>query len=242
MKPTLPRTKLAAAVGLFLALASAWTGCARRESAPETRTIDVPGRGTASAMPDKIEWRLLIHCDAPSVAAAHDHVLAAETALLARAKSLGVPDRDFKTKDLRQGANWKWVNGQREPTNTYYSEMSLVLSLPGVAKYPAVAEKLFVDNALVVEGVDFEISKPEALRLKALANAIADAKAKAEFAAGQFGIRLGDVSRVNLLNQQPIFVGARVMGALAERSSGASLPALQPVKVSASVMVTYEIK
>lgn len=246
MKPSSPRPAVCALTFLAVVSLLAWTGCARhsRPNESSARTIAMQGQGNATAMPDKITWRLLIHCDAPSVEAAHSEVLAANSRLMARAKDLGLPKSDFKMTDWRQGANWKWVQGQREPTNTYYSELWLELSIADVSKYPAITDQLFVDNALIVEGVQFKSSKLDELRRQALAAAIADAKSRAEFAAKQLGVTLGPVRHLNVLGRIQVIEAApfAIQAALQINRTAEALPALHPISVKASVDLSYNIR
>jgi uncharacterized protein YggE len=91
-----------------------------------------------------------------------------------------------------------------------------------------------------VYGVNFSVDDPTKLQGVARANAIADAKARAQDLAGLTGVTLGDVISVSEVIGGPTPVFAAAVGA---RSLAAPVP-IQPgeLEVTMNVQVTYAIK
>src|SRR5581483_10260320 len=204
-------------------------------SAPPS-TVTVTGTGTASGTPDELGLALDVSAAASSVSAALDAASRSmgrvQDALLAD----GVAARDLQTSGLDVQPQYN----QQGAITGYTADEQLTAELHGLAK----AGKQITDavdaggDAVRVDSVQLDLTDQSArLIASARADAIADARTRAEQYATAAGRRLGDVLSIaegsTVVPVRPLTGGAMFGGAKPVPVSAGSQ------QVTASVTVVY---
>jgi uncharacterized protein YggE len=210
------------------------------------RTITVVGTGKASGAPDVAHVTVGVEALGPSLQQVVDDNKTKMAALLAALKAQGIADKDIRTTNynvfVENPQPPQPLEGGRAGTGplTYHVTNQVDVTVRDVAKLGDVLDKAVAAGANNVYGVNFSVDDPTKLQGVARANAIADAKARAQDLAGLTGVTLGDVISVSEVIGGPTPVFAAAVGA---RSLAAPVP-IQPgeLEVTMNVQVTYAIK
>jgi uncharacterized protein len=211
------------------------------------RTITVVGTGKASGAPDVAHFTVGVEAMGPSLQQVVDDNKTKMAALLAALKAQGIADKDIRTTSYNVFVEnpqppQPMVEGGKGGTGQliYHVTNQVDVTVRDVAKLGDVLDKAVAAGANNVYGVNFSVSDPTKLQGVARANAIADAKARAQDLAGLTGVTLGDVISVSEVIGSP---GPVFAAAVEARSLAAPVP-IQPgeLEVSMSVQVTYAIK
>ena len=211
------------------------------------RTITVVGMGKASGTPDVAHVNVGVDTQGPSLQQVVDDNKTKMTALLAALKAQNIADKDIRTSNYSV-----YVENQQPPQPAvegvkpgpgaiiYHVSNQVDVTVRDITKLGDVLDKAVAAGANNVYGVNFSVDDPTKLQGVARANAIADAKARAQDLAGLTGVTLGDVISVSEVIGSPTPVFAAAVEA---RSLAAPVP-IQPgeLEVSMNVQVTYAIK
>ena len=212
------------------------------------RTITVVGMGKASGTPDVGHVDVGVETQGPSLQQVVDDNKTKMATLLAALKAQGIADKDIRT------SNYSVYTENPQPPQpmvegkggtgpiTYHVTNQVDVTVRDVAKLGDVLDKAVAAGANNVYGVSFSVDDPTKLQGMARADAIADAKARAQDLASLTGVTLGDVISVSeVINSPgPVFAGAVEARAY---STAAPVPIQTgELEVSMSVQVTYAIK
>ncbi len=214
------------------------------------RTITVVGTGKASGAPDVAHVTVGVESQGPALQAVVDDNKTKMATLLAALKAQGIADKDIRTTNYNVFVEnpqppQPMVEGAGKPAPgqlTYHVNNQVDVTVRDVAKLGDVLDKAVAAGANNVYGVTFSVDDPTKLQGMARANAIADAKTRAQDLAGLTGVTLGDVISVSEIISGPTPVFAADVGV---RSLAA--PAAVPIQtgeleVTMNVQVTYAIK
>jgi len=211
------------------------------------RTITVVGTGKASGAPDVAHVTVGVEAAGPALQAVVDDNKTKMAALLAALKAQGIADKDIRTTNYNVYVEnpqppQPMVEGGKPGTGpvTYHVTNQVDVTVRDVAKLGDVLDKAVAAGANNVYGVNFSVDDPTKLQGMARANAIADAKVRAQDLAGLTGVTLGDVISVSEVISGPTPVFAAAVEA---RSLAAPVPIQTgELEVSMNVQVTYAIK
>ena len=212
------------------------------------RTITVVGTGKASGTPDVAHVTVGVEALGPSLQAVVDDNKTKMAALLAALKAQGIADKDIRTTNYNvyvenpQPPQPMVEGGKPGSTGplTYHVTNQVDVTVRDIAKLGDVLDKAVAAGANNVYGVSFSVDDPTKLQGMARANAIADAKARAQDLAGLTGVTLGDVISVSEVIGGPTPVFAAAVEA---RSLAAPVPIQTgELEVNMNVQITYAIK
>jgi uncharacterized protein YggE len=235
---------------LMAALLVVVTGCSTAATAassatPPNRTITVVGTGKASGAPDVALVTIGVETRDASVQKAAEENNATMSALLEAVKALGIDEKDIQTSNYSVYADRKPVPSPRVEDEEMQDEQVEYVVNNQVRVTVRDLEKLgdLLDSAMEaganhIYGIGFTVDDPGALEAEARANAVADAKARAESLAELAGVQVGDVLSISEVIGGPVPIAAR------EAVSGMGLAApieVGELEVSLSVQVTYVI-
>jgi uncharacterized protein YggE len=180
------RTILAFAV--FLALAVP----AGAQDVPQRPQIRVSGEGTVSIEPDVAQLRAGVTTDAKTARDAAEANSRAMSAVMTAVKALGITERDVQTSRYAIQPIYE-QHGQpgRNRISGFQATNSLTLKLRQLDRVGEVIDRLTAAGANTLGGVEFIVSDPSKHLDEARAQAVADARRKAELYAKAAGVTLG---------------------------------------------------
>ena len=210
------------------------------------RTITVVGTGKASGAPDVAHVTVGVEALGPSLQQVVNDNKTRMAALLAALKAQGIADKDIRTTNYSV-----YVENPQPPQPVvegkagtgavvYHVANQVDVTVRDVAKLGDVLDKAVAAGANSIYGVNFSVDDPTKLQATARANAIADAKARAQDLAQLTGVTLGDVMSVSEVIGTP---GPLYAATMRDTGMGGGAP-IQPgeLEVAMNVQVTYAIK
>ncbi|WP_040675231.1 MULTISPECIES: SIMPL domain-containing protein [unclassified Nitrobacter] len=181
------RITLAIAVATVAALISR---PAQADAPPPT--ISVTGEATISAPPDLAEIEAGVTTDAKTAREASEANNAAMSKVLAALKSAGIAEKDYQTSRL--SLQPQYTNQNRSGPSVlsgYRATNRITVKLRDIAKMAGVIDAVTAAGANDIGGINFTVSNASKLLDHARAEAIADARRKAEIYAKAAGVSLG---------------------------------------------------
>jgi hypothetical protein len=229
MKTTFTAIVLAT-VALFAA-ASAATGA----HAAGSRTITVSGTGIVTSVPDEAQFVFGVAVTGPTARAALGASSRRMTALIAAVKGQGVAPADLQTSQVALTPN---TNDSGSKILNFTASESLTVTTKAIAKAGAIVDAAVAAGANNVDGPSLGPSSQQALRQRALAAAIADARSRAVAIARAAHVQLGRVVTVTEDSSTPpiAFQGAA-------KAAAAPATPVEPgtVQTEEDVTVTFAI-
>jgi uncharacterized protein len=228
-----------AAAALLVLAAAALAGVGRPESAGGAGNqgsdgITVTGVGHVDTVPDEAEFSLGVTTKGRTAREA----LAANSAqmrrLIAALKAAGIDERDIKTQNVSVGANY---DGD-VTADGYSAHNSVSVLIRDLNRAGAVLEAASKAGANQVYGPSLSRSDRESLEAKALENAMANARKRAETLARAAGVGLG---RVTAIVESAESGGYEVYAARAGAADGEVPIERGTEEIQASVTVTFSI-
>jgi len=224
------------------------TGCSTATGAgsaatPPNRSITVVGMGKAYGTPDVANVTIGVETSDESVQKAVDDNAAKMTDIIAALKDLGIADKDIQTSNFSVWAEREpqrlEVEGAEGPV-TYRVNNQVSVKVRDLGLLGDVLDQVVAAGANNIYGIGFSVDDPSDLQAEARANAVEDARARAESLAELNGVQVGDV-----LSISEVITGA---GPVYERAAaavpyGAGAP-IEPgeLEVQMSVQITYAMQ
>jgi uncharacterized protein YggE len=175
------------------------TAGAQEVRAPEAAGITVVGDGVVRAVPDTTTVRLGVEVTARTPAEALTQTRERGERVLQRLRQLGLAEPDLQTTELNvfpiRGPS-REPGGDAETVTGYRGTITITAQVRDVNQVPVVLTAAFEVGANAVHGISFGIRDDAALRRQALLEAIADARPKAEAAAGAAGLTLTGIRAI----------------------------------------------
>ena len=188
---------------------------------PQAPYIQVSGHGELHVIPDMLIVSLTLEKTGMDATAARADVEARATKALALARKLGLVDKDIKAPAVTVYPQYEWHSGPdgdgKQVLVGQHVTRGITLTLRDTARYGELVDGLFAAGVTRLDGVSPDRSDRDALQRHALADAVTDARAKAEALAGSAGVHLGDVYSISdqsgSRGPRPIMMGAMAMSA-----------------------------
>jgi uncharacterized protein YggE len=231
-----------AALALLVLAAAAVAGIGRPEAAggadDEAREgITVTGIGRVESVPDEAEFSLGVTTNGGTAREA----LAANSErmrkVLAAVESAGVAGRDIKTQNVSVGPDYD-VEGKSAAG--YTARNSVSVRIRSLDRAGAVLDAASRAGANEVYGPMLTRSNREGFEAKALEDAVANARRRAEALADAAGVRLGPVTAI----VEGFSGGPEPMLAMRAKADATASAPIEPgtEEVQASVTVTFAIE
>lgn len=223
---------------------------------PVYNAITVNGEGEAFAVPDIASFTFSVSTDAKTVAEAQAGVTEKMDAILAALKGLGIEEKDIKTSDYSvypkytyssQPCSPNFCPPSKQTQDGYTASHSVSVKVRETEKAGPALSVAGEKGATNLSSISFTVDDQDKIVAEARAEAIKDAKEKAEMLAEELGVKL--VRVMGYSDNQ----GGGPMPYYAERSTigmggsdmvqakAPNLPSGEN-KVNVSVSVTYEIR
>ena len=215
-----------------------WVGTAWAED--RSREIIVGGTGVASAAPDMAVIRIGVSREARTASQAMREANAAAANVLAEIKSSGVADRDVQTAAINLSPVWDHSNNQRRQVRGYVASNDLSVRVRELDDLGALLDALVADGANTMNGLRFSIAETDGLETEARADAVEDARLKAETLAKAAGVTLGPVLEIREGSAGPV-PQAVMRGAMMEAAAASVPVAAGELDIRVSVTVVFAI-
>jgi hypothetical protein len=205
----------------------------------DPRTISMTGHGEVRGRPDTAMIQAGVTTNAPTAAAALAANSMRMNGVFAALKKLGVPDRDIQTSGFSvfpQYTNGDNNNARR--LTGYQVSNTVSVRLKDVDRTGPALDALVNAGANQMNGISFDIAKPEPLLEQARSQAVTDARHRAETYAKAAGIALGSILSISESGGEaprPLFR----MAAMAPPPAPPMAPGEQTI--SADVTMVWEI-
>ncbi len=231
----------------------AWGNIGRADN-PYMNTITVEGTGKAATIPDIATIDFSVTETAATVADAQAAATKKTNDALAAVAKLGIDDKDVKTVSYNVYPQYETIapcySGicpNRSPKITGYQVSETVeVKVRDTAKAGDVLQALGTLEVQNISGPSFMVDDDKDQKSEARAEAIKNARAKADMLAKELGVHLGKVVSFNEnTGGYPIYYeGAYGKGGVAMDAQAAPAPSLPTgqTETSVTVMVTYEIR
>ena len=166
--------------------------------AAETRTIAMAGHGEVKAAPDQVQITAGVMTSAPTAAQALTANTARMKGVFGALEKMGVPARNIQTTNFSISPQYTGGNNNERPRLTGYQVHNNVsVRLDDVSRLGAALDALVTAGANQMNGINWSIREPAPMLAKARAEAIADAKLRAETYAKAAGVTLGPIQSIS---------------------------------------------
>ena len=207
--------------------------------AADLHTITMTGHGETRAAPDMAQITAGVTTTAPTAAQALSANSARMKAVFATLEKSGVPEKNIQTANFYVSP--QYTNGDNNNPRRltgYQVNNDVSVRLDDVARLGGTLDALVTAGANQINGVNFSIQNGAPLLEKARADAIADARTRAETYARAAGVSLGAILSISEgsteAQPRPMFRMAVAQGAPTQIAPGEQ-------SVSADVTVIWEI-
>jgi uncharacterized protein YggE len=161
------------------------------------RTISLSGHGEVRLAPDIA----IVNLGVASQAAVAKDALAANTtamqAVFAALKAAGIADKDVRTSNFMVQPRYNFNNEGKAPTLIGYEvSNSVTVTVRKLDTLGSVLDAVVQSGSNQINGIQFDVSQPEASLDEARKLAVADARHKAEIYAAAANVKLGSVLSV----------------------------------------------
>jgi len=155
------------------------------------------GDATVSRKPDLALISAAVESKQSSASAAQSDLAAKAAGLIARAKALGIADKDINTSGYSVGPSYAPNTGT---IDGYRAFEGLVLKWHNVDTVGKTLDALVQEGGATQISVGFTLADPKAAQAEARSLAIGDARSRAQAMAAAAGVKLGKVLRVSDLS------------------------------------------
>ncbi|HEU4548470.1 MAG TPA: SIMPL domain-containing protein [Rhizomicrobium sp.] len=206
--------------------------------AADLHTISMNGHGEVRAAPDLVTVNAGVAISGPTAAAA----LAANTVrmkqVFAALEKMGVPQRNIQTSQFSVAPQYSNAPGNEAPHLTGYQVTNqLTVRLEDITGLGKALDALVTAGVNQMNGINFTIQNPGPQLERARADAMADARLRAETYARAAGVTLGPVLSISEGAEAP-----KPMYRMMAMEARAPVPvAAGEETVSADVSVVWEI-
>lgn len=222
-----------------------------------TNSITVSGAGEVFAVPDLATFSVTVREEADDVADAQETATEKMNGIIAFLKGEGIEDKDIKTTDYSVYPKYEWVQDGicserycppgRQELMGYEVAQTITVKVRDTDRAGELLSGVGSRGVSEVSGISFTIDDEDALKAEARAQAIDEARAKAEELAEQLGVRL--VRVVGFYEDsygypEPYYGRGGIAMDMAVKSEAAAPPALPAGenKITSNVNITYEIR
>jgi len=202
------------------------------------RIVSVTGEATISAAPDSASIRIGVSTQAASAREASNANAQKMTAVLAALKDGGIAEKDIQTAWLSLQPQYDNRPGAPHVVG-FQATNQLNVKVRDIKAVANVLDRVISAGATDVSGIEFVVSEQSKLLDQARAQAIADARRKAELYVNAAGAHLGHV--VSIVEDNALPSPRPMAGAL--RASAAMVPVAPGEQtLHVNVSVTYALE
>jgi hypothetical protein len=246
------RKKVSAVLGLgmLVALSFAAVGCGDKTTQVEAQDqaqkgISVTGEGKVTGKPDVAKLSLGVMSESDTVQQARDQAAASMAAIIKSLKTNGVDDKDIQTQQLNIAPQYDYSNGNGIQRLRGFQVTNIVnVTLRDIDKTSQAVDDAVTagGNDTQIQSLSFTIDDTSGLQQQARAQAVADAKSKAETLAKAAGVNVGEALTISETSfMPPVYYQRAAAGDVAAAPSVSTPVEPGEVDVTVDVSVTWNI-
>jgi uncharacterized protein YggE len=182
--------KILVTLAVVVALLAGGADAATHAASSSTSTVTVTGNGTVTAVPDQASFSFTVQTKAATAAAALARNGNDTKAVIAAVEAAGVPEASIQTAQVSLDPV---VSNDGTSIVAYTAFDTITVTKLAIAKAGSIVDAAVGAGATDVSGPSLELSAQDALYNKALKDAVANAKSKAQALADAAGRSLGEV-------------------------------------------------
>ena len=218
-------------------------------------TIIVKGNGEAVSIPDIATFSFSVTENGKTVKDAQDKANGKTSAALKAIKAGGVAQKDIKTISYNINPHYEYTQTQCTTTfcpagksvlTGYDVSQTIQVKVRDLAKAGELFDSIGSVGVQNVDSLAFSIDDIDSVKEIARTEAIADAKIKAQKLADNLGVRIVKITNFyDASDDQPVAYDRNMLmseGAMSAKAMVATELPKGEQKVTASVLITYEIK
>ncbi len=214
-------------------------------SAEAPRSIQVTGEGLVRTEPDLVKLNFGIESNDRDLNKAKEDNAQKTKKLMDALKKFNVPSKDIQTGYIQINPNYDW-NGGKRSFRGYTAMKSLSITLRDVNEYGKILNAVIDAGVDHVNGLQFEHSKAEELKMEARKRAVANAKARAELLASELKQKIGlplEIIEGEIPVIRPMFRAMAANDAMMMKG-GAAEDSIAPgeTTISATVTVRFQLQ
>ena len=227
-----------------LVFAATFLPPAHAEEAKLQRTISLTGHGEVRMAPDLAIVTVGVMSSAATARESLDANTKAMEGVMASLKAAGIEMRDIQTSNFMVNPRYDYGQNNSQPPKVVGYDVSnnVTVTLRKLESLGAVLDQVVSSGSNQINGVMFQVSKPEAPTDEARKLAVADAQRKAKVYTDAGGVALGQIVSLSEGGgyQPPVPVYAKTMRA---EGMSADVPIAQGQQViGVDVNIVWEIK
>lgn len=208
------------------------------EPATQDRTVSTTGVAIVRSSPDEALVTLGVHTDAGTAQAAMDQNAELMSDVIAALLDAGLGEDQLATATLNLWPRW---GDTGQDVVGFTAENQLTVTVRDLDKVGSIIDKSVAAGANLTSGITFRVSEDNAAADRALTEAVADAKRKAELLVEAGGAELGQVVTITEMSSGGVTPPV-VYAEMAAGADGASTQVLPPTLESqVSVSVTWAL-
>ncbi len=207
----------------------------------EVRRIEVSGVGSVSSKPDLALASLGVRTFAKSVQlAVSENNSTAESVLTALA-SAGIEPHRIETSSYNVSAQRDFRRDKPDTVVGYWASNMVTVGIVELDRVGAVLQSAIDAGANNISNLRFTLEDPEPVKSQARANAVIDARLRAQTLAAAADVKLGEVVSIReMAGRTTVFKDQRMM---LESASAEAVPIrVDELKVSIQVEMTFRIE
>ncbi len=206
------------------------------------RTISLIGHGEARVAPDLVVVTVGVMSQGATAAEALSANTTSMNAVFETLKTAGIEARDIQTSNFMVQPRYDYNNNTQPPKLVGYDvSNNVTITLRQIAALGGLLDKLVTAGSNQIQGVMFQVEKPDAALDEARKLATADATRKAKLYAEAMGVSMGSVLSIS--------EGVRYEPPMQMRMKSAAAPMAEAVPIAAGeqvlsvdVNITWEIQ
>jgi uncharacterized protein YggE len=201
-------------------------------------TVTVLGHGSVTMKPDVASLSVGVSVTKPELAAAQSEAATVMTRVLAAIRAAGVLDDDIQTSYYNVYAITKYdETGNPDGVSGYQVSNQVQVMIRDLDAVNSLLEDVVTAGANMIYGVTFGVADPTAAKSEARAEAVADAKTRAEELAAAAGMTLGQIVSMS----EGVVGGQVYYGDQGAGGRGGGPIESGSLEVTVDVEVTYEL-
>ncbi len=203
--------------------------------------LDVVATGDVTRVPDLVRINAGVVTQAPTAVEAIRQNSARMESVRAALRAAGIAERDIQTSNLNLNPNYRYAENQPPVLIGYQAVNEVSVRFRDIANSRRILDALVAQGANQINGPMLSIEEPEAALDEARAEALTNARARADFYARNLGMRVArvlSVSETGGFMPPPRPMAAR--GMVANDSATQIVPGEQILNVALTVSFELE--